>query len=230
MDKRAVILQPGYLPWLGFFEQLAKSDVFVIYDDVYYDKHGWRNRNRIKTPQGAQWLTVPVRVDFRETIIRDVKIDNNQIWPKKHIKRVKQNYSSSLFFDRYFGDFEAIIGKKWEYLIDLDMELIYWLAEELDIKRNIMFSSDLNVQGDRINRLIKICKKVGANKFYEGAAGKSYIDPTDFENEGIKVDFQEYVHPQYRQLYKEFIPYLSAIDLLFNEGENSKRILLGGEK
>ncbi len=208
-----VILQPGYLPWLGFFEQLAKSDVFVIYDDVYYDKHGWRNRNRIKTPQGAQWLTVPIRVDFRETIIRDVKIDNNQIWPKKHIKTVKQNYSSSLFFDRYFGAFEAIIGKKWEYLIDLDMELTYWLAEELDIKRNIMFSSDLNVQGDRINRLIKICKKVGANKFYEGAAGKNYIGPTDFENEGIKVDFQEYVHPQYRQLHKEFIPYLSAIDL-----------------
>ena len=228
MDKTVVILQPGYLPWLGFFEQLYRGDIFVIYDDVQYDKHSWRNRNKIKTSQGAQWLTVPVNVDSK-TIIKDVNINNSQNWQRKHIKAVKQNYSKALFFERYFCDFQNILSKQYKYLVELDMELIYWLSEQLNIKKEIIFSSDLKIKGDRISRLIKICKKLGTNKFYEGAAGRSYIDPSDFGNEGIKVEFQNYPHPVYRQLYGQFTPYLSVIDLLFNEGENSKEILAGVE-
>ncbi|MFZ5652548.1 MAG: WbqC family protein [Bacillota bacterium] len=220
------ILQPGYLPWLGFFEQLYRSDIFVIYDDVQYDKNGWRNRNRIKTPNGIQWLTVPVLLKGdSKSLIRDVKINNQESWRKKHCQSIKTNYSKSKFYNHYFYLFEKVYSKEWNFLIDLDMELIYVLCDLLGLKRKIVYSSDLGVQGDKNERLIKICKKFGASIFYEGHAGKDYIDKKVFIESGIEVKFQDYRHPEYNQLYGDFVPYLSVIDLLFNEGDSSLKIL-----
>lgn len=220
------ILQPGYLPWLGFFEQLYRSDIFVIYDDVQYDKNGWRNRNRIKTPNGIQWLTVPVLLKGdSKSLIRDVKINNQERWRKKHCQSIKTNYSKSKFYNHYFYLFEKVYSKEWNFLIDLDMELIYVLCDLLGLKRKIVYSSDLGVQGDKNERLIKICKKFGASIFYEGYAGKDYIDKKVFIESGIEVKFQDYRHPEYNQLYGDFVPYLSVIDLLFNEGDSSLKIL-----
>ena len=224
---RIAILQPGYLPWLGFFEQMHKSDIFVIYDDVQYDKDSWRNRNRIKTPQGTQWLTVPVRIDFEERpLINEVKIDNAKDWRKKHLFSIRQNYSKASFFKKYINIFEEGYARTWDYLIDVDLYFINKLAESLDMKdKKIIMSSALNVKGNRMDRLLNLCKKFGADTFYEGAAGRNYIDDEYFAKNGIKVEYQDYRHPVYTQLYGVFMPYLSVIDLLFNNGGETLSIL-----
>ncbi len=233
---RIGILQPGYLPWLGFFEQLYKSDVFVIYDDVQYDRNGWRNRNRIKTASGPVWLTVPVHAAFSErTRVDQVKIDNTQEWRKKHLLSIQQSYSRAPFYRDYIGIFEEAFGREWEYLVDLDMHFILKLKDCLGIgEKKIVRSSVLGITGGRIDRLINICRYFNADIFYEGQSGSSYINTEEFGREGVTVEFQVYKHPVYRQLYgKDFIPYLSVIDLLFNHGTESLSILLnqdGGPK
>lgn len=224
MARTIAILQPGYLPWLGFFEQMYRSDVFVIYDDVQYDKNGWRNRNRIKTASGAQWLTVPVIVKGKPKI-SEVLIDNTKNWSKKHLQAIKTNYAKAPNFTQCFSLLVEILEKKWDRLVDLDVILIKKMAEILGLKREIVLSSELGITGGRIDRLIKICQYFKADVFYEGAAGKNYINEKDFLDAGIKIEFQDYQHPIYKQLFGDFIPYLSIIDLLFNEGDKSLEII-----
>ena len=223
---RIGILQPGYLPWMGFFEQLYRCDIFVIYDDVQYDKHGWRNRNRIKTPQGAQWLTVPVLTKGKnKPMTGDVLIDNNEAWAKKHLRTIEQNYGKAPFFAAIFPICEEILSGAWTKLIDLNMNFIYAFMEFLNVKREIVFSSSLEIEGSRIQKLINICRHFGADTFYEGASGKNYIEEKSFLDAGIKVSYQEYRHPVYQQLYGDFISHLSIVDLLFNHGKDSLSIL-----
>ncbi|MFZ3091850.1 MAG: WbqC family protein [Nitrospirota bacterium] len=225
---RIGILQPGYLPWLGFFEQVHKSDIFVIYDDVQYDKEGWRNRNRIKTANGIQWLTIPVIVKFdAHLLITEVMIDNKKNWGGKHFSSIQQNYSKAAYFKKYIDIFEKAYSKEWQYLVDIDIHFILELSEALGIDcSKIVRSSTLGVSGDKSERLINICKLFKADTFYEGAAGKNYIDEDYFESHGIKIEYQDYKHPVYKQLYGDFVPYLSVIDLLFNHGDESLAILL----
>ncbi|MBI4690948.1 MAG: WbqC family protein [Nitrospirae bacterium] len=225
---RIAILQPGYLPWLGFFEQMYRSDVFVIYDDVQYDKEGWRNRNRIKTADGVQWLTVPVYVKFEESpLITEIKIDNKANWRKKHFFSIRQNYSKAPFYKKYINIFEDAYSREWEYLVDIDMHFILKLAGCLGMgDKKIVRSSALNVTGDRIERLIKMCKFFKADTFYEGSAGRNYMDVAYFAENGIRIEFQDYKHPVYEQLHGDFVPYLSVIDLLLNNGEESLSILI----
>jgi len=226
------ILQPGYLPWLGFFEQLARSEVFVILDDVQYDKHGWRNRNRIKTANGVQWLTVPVLLNFsQKPLIYEVKIDNKINWRKKHLETLKQSYAKAPFYRDYIELFQEAYSRPWEYLVDLDMHFIEILAARLgldDIK--IVRSSNLGVGVGRIDRLVEICQAFQADIFYEGASGRNYIDQERFARAGIEVEYQDYRHPGYRQLHGDFIPNLSVVDLLFNHGPESLSILTGGQE
>ncbi len=221
------ILQPGYLPWLGFFEQLHKTDLFVFYDDVQYDKGGWRNRNRIKTANGVQWLTVPVFASLSESLnVNEIRIDNKVNWRKKHLSAIRLNYGRSRYFKKYIDIFEETYSREWEYLVDVDIYLIKALATSLGICDKIFVrSSELDIHGDRISRLIDICKHFNADIFYEGAAGKNYIDSEVFSREKIEIEFQDYKHPVYDQLYGDFVPYMSIIDLLFNCGDESLAIL-----
>ena len=231
------ILQPGYLPWLGFFEQIYKSDIFVIYDDVQYDKEGWRNRNRIKTANGIQWLTVPVHVKLSEApLIKDVRIDNKENWRKKHLNSIKMSYSRSPYLKDYLPFFEEAYNRQWEFLIDLDMffilKILDWLGMgDKDIVRSSgLLDIDRAIgEGNKMDRLINICKTLKADTFYEGAAGRNYIDTDYFLGHGIRVEFQDYKHPVYKQLYGDFVPYLSIVDLLFNHGRDSLFILTGKE-
>jgi hypothetical protein len=220
------ILQPGYLPWLGFFEQMYRSQTFVVYDDVQYDKHGWRNRNRIKTAQGWQWLTVPVLTSGQnKPTNKEVRIDNSTDWRIKHSTSIRQHYSRAKYFDVYFPALEAVYQREWKYLIDLDMVLIRQIADWLGLQRDLRFASELNISGGQTERLVSICVHLGADTFYEGAAGKNYIDASLFEASQIKLMYQNYDHPVYDQLYGDFVPYMSIIDLLFNQGELSLDIL-----
>lgn len=224
--KTIGILQPGYLPWIGFFEQISRSDIFVIYDDVQYDKGGWRNRNRIKTATGAQWLTVPVLLNKKSApLINEVLINNTVNWQDKHIRSITQNYSKSLYFGEYSDALFSIINSSKKLLIDLDMELIRWFIRLLDIDTIITLSSDLNIEGLRSERLIRIINSLGGTRFYEGAAGKNYINTDDFKSVGIDLHFQNFVHKIYSQQHGEFISHLSIIDLLFNCGAEGFSIL-----
>jgi len=224
MQKTIGILQPGYLPWLGFFEQVYRSDIFVIYDDVQYDKHGWRNRNRIKNANGFQWLTVPVRASAKP-LVKDTQIANEHHWQKKHIAALQMAYSRAPYFEHYFSKMSHILSQEWVYLIDLDVALMEYLMSELGLKRELVFASDLNVAGEQTERLVKMCQALDATRFYEGAAGKNYIDNHLFEAANITLEYQEYEHPTYNQLFGEFVPYLSVVDLLFNHGQESLAIL-----
>jgi hypothetical protein len=226
--KTIGILQPGYLPWLGFFEQLYRCHIFVLYDDVQFEKGSWRNRNRIKTPNGSQWLTVPVLSKGKGfPLIKDIMINSSVLWQKKHIKAITQNYTKAPFFNLYADVLFEILNRPWKYLIDLDVELIFWIVKELQISTPIVLSSELGVSGSSVNRLIGIVHALGGNHFYEGSAGRKYIDEGLFEAEGISVSFQDYHHPKYPQLNGSFISHLSIVDLLFNCGPQSLGILTG---
>lgn len=225
------IMQPGYLPWMGFFELIHRSDVFVVYDNVQYDKNGWRNRNSIKTAQGPQWLTVPVHSKGKP-LIREIKIDNSKDWSQGHLRALELNYCKAPYFRKYFSPIKRILTEKWQLLIDLDMALIKFLAGELGLKKEMIFSSQLAVKNDRVGRLVDICKKCGADTFYEPAGGKTYLasEQGRFEGEGIKLVFQNFRCPEYSQQFGKFIPDLSVVDLLFNEGEKSLNYIIKGGK
>ena len=225
----AAILQPGFLPWLGFFEQMYRCDVFVFLDNVQYTKRDWRSRNRIKTPEGACWLTLPVKTKSRYTqLIKDTELDNSQNWKGKHLNSIKMNYSRATYFDSLYPKIEEIYKNSWKWLYDIDLALIKLLMEELGLKRKLYRSSDIekNPMGSSEERIVDICRVVGANNFYTGAAGCTIYNAECFQKQNILLELQDYRHPIYQQLWDDFIPYLSAIDLIFNHGPKSLGILL----
>ena len=225
--KTAVILQPGYLPWLGFFEQFYRCDVFIVYDDVQYDKDGWRNRNRIKTVNGWQWLTVPVLTSGQnKPLVKDTRINNKTNWRKKHLASIQQSYSKAPHFQDYFDAIQHTYAQEWDFLIDLDMHFIRLLAGGLGLERDMRFASAFGgSDAGPTARLVHICEAVGADIFYEGAAGKHYIDEALFDAHGIRLQYQQYDHPEYDQLHGEFLPYMSTLDLLLNHGPESLSVL-----
>lgn len=226
-----VVLQPGYLPWLGFFDQLRRADVFVYYDDVQYDTHGWRNRNRIKTQSGPIWLTVPVRhAGLGLPSILDVEIDPRTPWARKHVQSIRQAYARAPFVKRYLPALEELLQRRWERLVDLDIACVDLLAEGLGGRRRIERSSALGIPGDQSERLVNICRHFGASRYVSGAAARSYLDVALFERHGIAVEWQDYVHPAYPQLHGPFVPYLSALDLLLNCGDEAAGVLVSGAR
>jgi len=230
-ERTLVILQPGYLPWLGFFDQVMRSDVFIFYDDVQFDKNGWRNRNRIKSPRGPQWLTVPVRVRSLSQLISETDIDNRQPWGRKHIGTIKQFYAKAPFLNRYLPEMEALVlGKRWERLCDLNVAVVKLMCDWLGLKREIKRSSEIGIAGDRSERLLNLCLHAGANRYLSGNAAQAYLDVELFASHGIIVKWQNYQHPTYPQQHGEFLPFLSALDLLLNCGDDSLKIISEGSR
>ncbi|MEI7752650.1 MAG: WbqC family protein [Candidatus Omnitrophota bacterium] len=224
-------MQPGYLPWLGFFELMQGCELFVFLDDVPYTKKDWRSRNRIRTQAGFQWLTVPVLSrGKRGQLISEAKVDNTIPWGKKHLQAIKWNYSKARCFNQYISYFEEIYAKSWDYLLDLDLEMIRLLAEQFRILTPAVKASDLGIKGLSGNlRVLEICKRLNATTLYDSAGAVPFIDGRLFAEAGIHVVFQRYAHPVYTQTLQPFLPFMSAIDLLFNEGANGKDILLSGK-
>jgi hypothetical protein len=221
-----VVLQPGYLPWLGYFDLLNKADVFVHYDDVQFDKHGWRNRNRVKGPKGAIWLTVPV-LHSRRTgqSILDVEIDDRQDWRRKHLSTVSQHYARAPFIHTILPRLRDIIERPWARIVDLDLALIDWLAAEIGITTPHHRTSRLDIGGDRNERLVNLCHRFGATRYLSGNAAQDYLDEARFAAAGIEVVWHNYSHPTYAQQHGGFVPYLSALDLVLNVGEKSLSVL-----
>lgn len=228
---KCVILQPSYIPWRGYFHQIYKADVFVFYDDVQYDKHGWRNRNRVKTHQGTQWLTIPVlahRAPVEHTPINQVLIDQRQPWNRKHWMTLAQSYASAPYFSRYGETIEGLYHQPPPYLADFTIELTIALARQLGIKHTrFMRSSEMNVNGAKTARLLNILTCLGADHYISGPAAKAYIDASQFDSAGIRLEYMEYNYPEYEQLYPPYDPQVSILDLMFMTGPEALSFIVG---
>ena len=221
------ILQPGYLPWLGFFDQMLKADVFVYLDDVQFDKHGWRNRNRIKTPNGqASWLTVPIRHRGKgKPLINEIEIDEQSRWGRKHIETLRQSYAAAPYRKPFLDELAELLSREWTQLIELNWAITRLLMTWLNITTPIVWASTMNTNSGGTKRLVQICKQLDATCYLTGDAARAYLDIGLFSSENIDVTWHNYKHPQYPQLHGGFIPYLSVIDLILNCGDNSSDIL-----
>ncbi|HPM43709.1 MAG TPA: WbqC family protein [Candidatus Omnitrophota bacterium] len=222
--------QPQYLPWLGYFHKIAHCDQFVFLDNVQYKDREFQNRNKIRTKDGPIWLTVPVSSKGRgRQIISRVLIDNGFEWKRKHLAALKTSYGHAAFFERYFPFFEKVYGKSWERLSDLNFHIIEYILKELGISKRIHLESALDVRSEKTDRIVEICRKLGADTYLSGAGGKDYLEEDKFPAAGIKLVYQQFDHPTYRQQFmkddKDFMPYMSVVDLLFNEGPQSREIL-----
>jgi len=219
------IHQPMYWPWLGFFKKIMNCDVFVFFDDVQYERKDWHNRNQIRTKNGVTWLKVPVKSHF-DSKIMGVKIDNTKNWSQKHKKSIFFSYSKSIYFDLYKSFIEKLYEKNFDLLIDLNIEIIQFVMNQLKLKTKTIFSSELSVSQKGSDRILEICKALNADHYISGTDwAKDHLRVEDFEKKGITVEFQEFQHPVYKQPYKDFLPKMSIMDLLFNEGKNSREIL-----
>ncbi len=230
--KTVAIMQPTYLPWLGYFDLMDQSDVFVWLDSVQFEKRSWQQRNRIKTSAGEQWLTVPVlsKGKFDQKICV-VEIDKQRNFSKQHVKALELAYIKSKYFNKYFSKLKLILTRPHKLLVDLNLELIRWLADELGLSPFFLRSSELNVTGKRAELLVNICKTVAASKYISPIGAADYLKTGNvFTNQGIEFAYHQYRHPVYEQLYDEFLPFMSVIDLLFSQGENSLTIIRSGRK
>jgi len=226
---KIAIMQPGYLPWLGFFDLMYHCDKFVFFDDVQYTKKDWRNRNRIRTKDGWMWLTVPVITKERRfQLISEVEINNTINWPRKHLTSLMVNYAKAPYFDMYYSELKEILsGREWKYLAEVNVALISWMAKKLGIMVPCIMSSTLGVGGEKEEHIINICRVLGASQLYDSKAAKAILNCSRITEAGISCEFQDYCHPQYQQAHRPFIPYMSVVDLLFQCGLKSLAVLLG---
>jgi len=224
------ILQPSYLPWLGFFDLMLRADCFVYHDNLAFDK-SWRNRNRIRTGQGAAWITVPVQgPGLSRTPLTRVRVDHSRNWPRRQWNLIRENYRQAPFFGTYGPALEELIcDRKWERLLDLTYATTDWLLACLDIHPVIRFASELDLGDTRKNeRILRICRGLGADTWLANSVCREYVDPELYRSAGVRVTYQDYEHPVYPQLFEPFLSHLSVIDLLFNCGPESLAIIRGG--
>jgi len=223
---RITIHQPEHLPWAGFFHKISDVDTVVILDSVQFRKNYFQNRNKIRSSDGWSWITVPVyrRLD---TLIKDVTIVMNQYWQRKWIDSIYHAYKKATYFEEYFDRLAAEINKNEEKLSLLNFALIKIIGEWLGIKTDFIFSSQLDVKGKGNELILDICKSLNATTYLSGVSGKEYLSLDDFTRGDIRVEFQEFYHPIYSQLYEPFIPCMSIIDILFNYGKKSLEIVKG---
>ena len=215
------------MPWLGYFDKIIQSDTFVFLDTVQFKKNEFQNRNKIKTAQGWMWLTVPVSYKYPQHL-DEVMINEGMDWRKKHIRTLTINYQKSSFFHIVFPDVERFYAGHAESIATLNKQSVTMLMKLLGVAKKTLHASALgDLPEEPSERLAAICAAIGADTYLSGAGGKTYLDQVPFNSRGIKVVFQDFQHPVYPQLYGDFIPNLSLLDLIFNCGPHSLQILEG---
>lgn len=228
--KSTVILQPHYLPWLGVFNFVACADVFVFLDDVQFDKQSWQSRNRIKTPNGVRWLSVPVHGKGRVSgtmHIKDVLISDPSFY-KKHLRTIELNYKKSHYFDEVFSLLKTVYEKNFSHLTDLNIALTTSIAHYMKIDNNLAFvkSSDLSVNvSDPNKRLVGLCDVTNTQRYITSSTARSYMDEKLFQKHSIDIVYNDYLQPVYDQLWGEYVPNLSSLDALFNLGKETRKLL-----
>lgn len=224
--KKIAILQSNYIPWKGYFDLINMVDEFVFYDEVQYTKNDWRNRNKIKTSQGIQWLTIPVRQETLGQKIKDTKISDKK-WNIKHWRTLSQNYSKSKCFKDYKDIFEELYLKcDEEYLSQINYKFITTINEILGIRIKLRYSSEFELIDGQTEKLLNICKKCEANSYLSGPAAKDYFDEELAKKENIQVEWMNYSgYQEYNQLFPPFEHGVTILDLIFNEGFNATKFM-----
>lgn len=238
---KAVVLQPMYLPWMGYFGMIDQADVFVFYDDVQFVRDSWQQRNRVKVPEASgetEWLKVPVINDFGQDI-QSVEIDDGDSWRTEHWSTLKKVYGSDAvpygkataeYFDEYSNIFETIYEQEWDYLSELNVAIVRKITEILDISKPLFcFSSELGIDGNGTEKLINTLKAVEADQYISGPGAKDYLEINAFEEADISLYWHEFDHPEYNQIYGEFVSHLSIVDALFNAGNQTTTLIRDGE-
>ena len=214
--------QPVYLPWLGLFHKIAISDSFISFDQVQYQRDNWNNRNRIKTPDGPIWLTVPVlKKGYLDKKICEIEIDNSKPWARKHWRSIRANYAKAPYFKEYADFFEDVYLKHWTTLEELNTYMLRWFLDTLKIDVLIKSAGEYDFRGSKSNLVLDMCKQLSADAYVFGKLGEEYADIDSFESNNIKVIFQDYIYPEYSQKFGGFESNLSIVDLLFNMGDSS---------
>jgi hypothetical protein len=216
------VIQSNYIPWRGYFDFIDSVDLFVFYDDVQYTKNDWRNRNRILTPAGLQWLTVPVSHKHLEQKIDEVPIDYRQKWAASHIGHLTAHYRRAPFFEDYIHQFADIINQPFTSISELNVAVCRWIMQVLDIRTPVRMSSELALSGKKSERLIDLLAKVGGTTYVSGPSASTYLDLDLFRRHGIRVEYKSYDYPEYPQMQSGFSPAVSVLDLLFNTGPEAR--------
>ena len=222
------IHQPNYIPWIGFFNKILLSDIYVVFDDVQYPRgKDYANRNQIKTNNGRKWLTVPVIGKSELKPWNRIKINNNG-WIDQHLSLLESFYKKSDYFMEYYPKLKEIYHTGHSKLIELNLDLIRYILTILDNDTNIVMSSDIKTDKQGIEKILHILKELNATTYISGSGegSKRYIDETLFKNNDIKLVWQNYTQLEYKQQYGKFISYMTILDLVFNHGPNSKNYIL----
>ena len=228
--RTAVITQPTYLPWLGYFEQIAKADVFVFLDTVQFLGRSWHSRNRLKGSDGQPfWLTIPVAAHPQTARLIDIRISADQRqWRTKHLRSIQTHLRSAPYFQHIFPKVEEWITGEYEYLVDLNVAGIRMASDLLELFPRFVRASELNPKGHRTSLLVSLCKQVGANRYYSSAGSKVYMEEENylFAEAGIEVVYQDWQHPVYAQRGVDFVSHLSVVDALMNIGPQATLSLI----
>lgn len=224
MIKRVAISQSNYIPWKGYFDIIAAVDEFILYDDMQYTRRDWRNRNQIKTPQGIQWITVPVLVKGKyDQKIKDTEIDGTA-WAGVHWKALVQNYRRAVHFNEIVAWLEPLyLCQPYTHISHLNRSFIEAICDYLGIKTIIRNSWDYTLLDGKTERLVDLCVQAGATEYLSGPLAKDYIDENMFAERGIKLRWADYAgYPAYPQLWGEFAHGVTILDLLFNCGKDAR--------
>lgn len=228
MPRVAAIHQPECFPWLGFLDKARQADVFIFLDNVQYEKNYFHNRNKIRTADGWTWLTVPAATSGRASqSIAEVEIHPTALprWREKHLSSWRQTYGPARFGPVYLPALESLYSKKHLRLADFNVDVIRWLFEAFEIRAETELASRLPCSAGPTERLVSLCRAVGADVYLSGVSGKDYLDEGAFSRAGIELRYQRFFHPVYEQRYSPFIPCMTSLDLLFNHGREAGRIL-----
>jgi hypothetical protein len=228
VKKRAAILQSNYIPWKGYFHIMRLVDEFVLYDDVQFTKNDWRNRNKIKTPKGLKWLTIPIpnKISHMNTKICEVEIQDNA-WAEKHWELIRASYNTAPHFRSLAPAVEKLYGlaSKERHLSRINFIFLRGIADILGIPARLTWSMDYDAGGVKTDRLLEILKKSGATVYLSGPSAKNYIEEDKFKDSGIELRWMRYEYPEYPQLYPPFEHGVTVLDTLFHIGVD----IFGGE-
>jgi len=224
----ALITQSNYIPWKGYFDAIDRADVFVMYDDAQYTKRDWRNRNRIKTQHGLHWLTIPVLVKgrFHQPVHSATMADPD--WAEIHWRTLQHEYARAKWFKEYGSRLEVLYKQASDefHLSAVNRTFLAGICESLDINTPMRWSSEFALDGGRNDKLIGMCRELGATHYLTGPAARSYLDESQFTRAGIEVEWIDYSHyPEYTQLHGPFQHTVSVVDLLLNEGPDARKYM-----
>jgi hypothetical protein len=213
-------VQSCYIPWRGYFDIIRRSDIFVFHDDIQYTKQDWRNRNRIRTPTGPIWLTVPVRKETTGGTIDEVVIDSAQDWGLQHWRKITANYERAAHFNDCAPALKDVLLSGETRLSVLNIRAIRLICDMIQIRTRMIESRSLGLTGRRTDRLIAMCRAVGATRYLSGPSAQSYLEPEKFAENGIELAYIDYRYPEYPQQLDGFLDHMSIVDLLLNCGSD----------